>query len=100
MRFKLQLGKRGTCKISNLFITKEIEKKYDCNSYKRKWWKIWVMKKYWFSICSQHTGKKTPGCHLCKVGEWIPMWKINLSSLFFKLFPKLWQFWASRKNNK
>ncbi len=60
------------------------------------WWKY-----RWISICSIHGFEGTQiECNMCQTGIWSNLWISKISSLIYKLFPKLWIWYMNRPNSK
>jgi len=53
-------------------------------------------KEMWFSICSRHF-IYDENCDLCKKGCWRNAYNYKLSSIFYKIFPRLWCWAVNRK---
>ena len=50
---------------------------------------IFFWKKRWFSICSAHQ-QYNKECSTCNVGSWANVWLNNITSVVFKISPKLY----------
>jgi hypothetical protein len=53
----------------------------------------------WYSICSKHQNYKAD-CKLCQTGQWRNRYLRHFGSFIYKNCPKLWRWWANRKNSK
>jgi len=49
----------------------------------------------WLSVCSTHQNPRDT-CRRCQAGQWRNLWRMRVSSRFFKLSPRLWRLWANR----
>lgn len=59
---------------------------------KGKW--FWEYK--WYSICSKHGKDAQPEmCEICNIGNWHNTWLSKISSLVYKISPKIWIWFAN-----
>lgn len=56
----------------------------------------WYNRSRWYSICSAHQNHD-PECKLCQIGDWRNENKLKISSLVYKISPKIWIWWVNRK---
>lgn len=56
-------------------------------------------KKRWYSICSQHR-HIAKNCDICLCGSYKNVWKVMISGMIFKLYPKLWIWWVNRPSGR
>lgn len=60
---------------------------------KRRGWGPW--RQDFYSFCSAHRDEQ-PDCNVCQVGTWTNHWGHLMGRLFFKISPRLWQWWVNR----
>jgi hypothetical protein len=53
----------------------------------------------WYSICSVHYNHNEH-CKMCTSGGWVHCWSHIVSSLIYKLFPKLWIWYMNLPHRK
>lgn len=58
-------------------------------------WGPW--RREWYSICSAHS-VDADRCPRCAVGVWKNAWAVALGHCVYKAFPRLWRWWANRRN--
>lgn len=57
------------------------------------------MKQKWYSFCSTHQ-ERNRDCELCKIGYYVPFWKVKVDKFLFNHFPKLWVWWVNNLSDK
>jgi hypothetical protein len=60
--------------------------------------RIWPFRQQWFSLCSTHYNGKI-GCNRCHAGQWLNTTGHFFGHWIYKLFPRLWRWWANRPNS-
>lgn len=49
-----------------------------------------------FSFCSRHR-IHDENCHICNTGTWENIFKYEIGSILYKLFPRIWRWNINRK---